>query len=128
MQTSLPELFSSAAKTRVLEILAPQTLPLSARQIETLSELPIRSVVLALEALEKAKVVKKKRKQARVIFSLNETHPTYELVRSIFMLVEAKFLENRSPDYAKAARSILPFQTSAQRLIKHGKTNLHDQR
>jgi hypothetical protein len=118
MESSLSRLFSSAARTAVLETLYPQSAPIPLRHVAYLSEAPLFSVQRALAQLTREKLVKRSMKRHRTLFILNTKHPDYDILSRVFRAATNATLERRSKTYAAHARRALEFANSAVEFSK----------
>jgi DNA-binding transcriptional ArsR family regulator len=117
---ALSLLFSSSAKFETLRLLSQRSSPLPLRHIAELTDLPIRSVEIAVSALCKQKVLRRQRVGRRVMVSFNEQHGSASLVQNIFELVNRSSPLSQSNRDAKA-KTILHFIDSTRSLLGQAK-------
>lgn len=109
---SVSRILSSAAKFEVLGLLCQRSASLPLRHIAYLTDLPIRSVELAVASLCAQKVIRKRRSGRQVLLSINENHASHPVLRDIFALVSKSVLPP-PPDMDKKAKAVLAFVDSA---------------
>ncbi len=118
---SIADVFSSRAKTQIMEVLSqhPNGLPL--RHVQALTDLAVRSVEIALDDLVQAGVIRRRRDDRKVLFLLDSHHPMTALLQQMFSLVMGFRLRARALTYQKSARGILTFNSQVRSLMKTAK-------
>jgi len=117
MSMEMADLFSSKSRFKVLKLLIQCAEPIPLRTISNLAGLPIRSVVLALEALLKLKIVCDSRFKSSRLFQMNKSHPFYEELKNIFSQIEKSEIKIRSRAYDGDGTLALEFMQSANRFF-----------
>ena len=128
VMTNIADIFASAARTRVLQVLYAQALPIHLRLIGTLCDCPIHSVELALAQLRKLGLVSRKKSKRQFVYELNRAHPSHSLLNDIFTAVNSHAIRERNQKLTKRASDFLPFLTEAASLIAAGRKSLHESR
>jgi DNA-binding IclR family transcriptional regulator len=100
---SIDLILSSAAKLKILKVLNNQSTPLRLRQIAYLSELPVRSVQLALKSLLEAKVLAAKKGAGIKAFILSREHALYPFIADICEALERQAIRESSQSARNAA-------------------------
>ncbi|MBN8555134.1 MAG: hypothetical protein J0L93_06805 [Deltaproteobacteria bacterium] len=113
MPLQISDVISSKARFKVLKCLEQQFEPISLREVISLTELPIRSVELALKSLVKERILKDYRKKRSHLFQLREDHLLTPSIKSIFQALRNTELEQRAKTYTKEANKALAFAQSA---------------
>ena len=119
MTTGLTELFSSSAKTEVLQILYDLEKPTALRQIAELSTTALCSVDLALKNLLEQGVVRVKRKTNRTLYSLDPSSELYPLLVSVCRAAEEASLSARALEYELRAAETLQFVSSSVEFLQN---------
>jgi len=117
MISDFSNLFSSRAKFKVLRLLLQYSQPIPLRTIADLIELPIRSVVLALEDFLKQKLVFDSRKANSRLFQIDRNHPLYGELKDIFAQIEASEIRLQLPRNQREATKAFKFAQSANRFF-----------
>lgn len=119
-ETDLSKIFSSQAKVALLETLYRHVDGLSLRQLSEVSGVQIRSAQLALDNLQKQRIVKVRRFMNRRIVLPRMEEPIWELLNAIFRERE-RFLIRESARKQKNATVILSFINSGRKLVAAAK-------
>ena len=117
MSNLISDILSSSAKLKVLETLNYQTSPCGLREIAYSSELPLRSVELALKSLLKAKIVSRKKLGKYFAFSINKKHLYYPALNKLFVECMKVELSQRALSYSKKAKSSLKFINDTHKMF-----------
>ena len=107
-------LFSSKARTKVLQTLHLSHSPVALRHIALLADIPVYSVQQALKQLLQEQVIKKKKQSPYVLYFTNPDHASYDLLRDIFVLERKKRRQTTLKQRQQKARQALEFASSAQ--------------
>jgi DNA-binding transcriptional ArsR family regulator len=117
MVIDLADVFSSKSKFKVLKLLIQYREPIPLRTISSLVELPIRSVVLALESLLQQEIVEDMRMNNNRLFRMNQNHLFCDELKNIFSAVEESEIKIRSKSYKNEATRALKFAQSATKFF-----------
>ena len=112
MSTNITDIFSSNAKTSVLQVLSAQDSALTLRSIEDLCNLHIRSVALAVRELMKAGILEILQEGNKTLCKLNKAHPLTAVIIEIFRIVTEHNLKNNSKKLGEKFQSSLSFISS----------------
>ena len=112
----LSEIFASKARVSLIETLRHQPGALSLRELSDISNVPLRSAQLALRALEKQRIVSRRRVGNRVHFQARRDEPIWTLLSRVLHEDEKFRIARRAESYQDAER-VLKFAASAARLL-----------
>ncbi len=128
MHAPLSELLSSTAKFEVLETLHYQPHPIPLRHIALCCRLPIRSVQVALDHLQRDKLVTRAKGKRWTMFTINRHSKYYPLLQTIFEAAMRFHLKERSNDFNRAAQASLKFNNDVTRLLSQARKSQHGHR
>lgn len=117
----LSDIFSSKARFRILQCLVAQSTPLPLRQIAGLTNLPVRSVELALRGLTKERLLRSQRNKRNHLFEFRHDHILSKDVQALFSALTQQNIKKRSYDLKSEARKALSFADSALKLFHKAK-------
>ncbi|PIR22718.1 MAG: hypothetical protein COV44_06075 [Deltaproteobacteria bacterium CG11_big_fil_rev_8_21_14_0_20_45_16] len=115
--TEIADIFSSRAKFKVLKLLIQYSQPIPLRTVANLLNLPIRSVVVALDALSKQKIVRDSPSKHNRLFQMDQSHPLYEELKNIFAQIEKSEIKIRSITHQPEATKAHKFAQSVNQLF-----------
>ena len=118
MGTGLADIFTSSARTAVIETLSVQQLPVHLRLIGSLTQRPIHSIELALAQLQAEGLVIRKQTKQRALFSINRNHPQFLIIEQVMTAVVNQRIREQSEKTGKRAKEFLPFIKSSSRMIE----------
>lgn len=108
----LSEIFTSSAKTAVLETLAQFDGELHLRRIAELSEQNVHAVDVVLKSLKKERVVKARPKRQRIYFSLNMGKMESRIVKALIEAKESQDSFHSEMDISRRVTKMLSFTDS----------------
>ncbi len=114
----LPQLFASKAKIKILRTLFSSATPVALRQIATLAGLPVYSVQYGLKQLLQEKILSKRNQKNRTFYTLNSTHPYFQILAHVFSMDTRLRLQHRALNYTKKTKQVLDFISSAEAVFK----------
>ena len=123
---TLGKLFSSAARTEILRVLAHQPAPIGLRHLARLAGVHPHSAEVALKSLLDDKLVKRKQAMGRPVYVLDATRPDTALLRAVFDAAEREQIRIRNRALQDRARSILPFINEATRMLDRARAVNHE--
>ena len=123
---TLGKLFSSAARTEILRVLARQPAPIGLRHLARLAGVHPHSAEVALKSLLDDKLVKRKQATGRPVYALDATRPDAALLRAVFDAAEREQTRIRNQTLQDRARSILPFINEATRMLDRARGVKHE--
>lgn len=118
MNSPLSTLFRGQAHFKVLELLSTRIQPVRLRTLADLSQMYVRSIQLALSFFVKERVVTRARISGRIVYSLNEAHPQYLVLRGLFSFIADASARDLNLDLDKKAQEALLFSESAMKLFR----------
>lgn len=105
----LSTIFSSPARTKVLEILVKLKAPLHLRRIAELSDYTIHAIDKILKDLHKERLVAKRKKGQYILYSPNNENPEIDLVREVVDIKEVFLSKEKKVRLSKSAAFVLKF-------------------
>lgn len=114
----LDSVFSSRAKWKVLERLITLNHPISLRDIERFTAMPIRSIQLAVKALEKEKVIKCFKNANETRYSMNLKYQYYHLIKQIFDVIRLAEHQQESTELDCRAQTTLEFSDDILNMMR----------
>jgi len=117
MAVEIADILSSRAKFKVLQVLSAHASFLKLRMIAGLTELPVRSVQLALESLVKTKIIREKFIDHYHLFQFSSQHPFAEALKEFFSNISKIEIQSRSAHYLAAPSRALTFASSSKELF-----------
>lgn len=114
-------LFSSAARTEILRVLAYQPASIGLRQAARLAGVLPHSADLALRALTFENVVKRERVSTGARYRLNEDHPGHPVLRAVFAAATQETIRSRSLLLRQRTRAILTLIRGADRMVRRAR-------
>jgi len=118
-------LFSSAARTEILRVLACQPASIGLRQAARLAGVLPHSADLALKALTSEHLVKRERLSTGARYRLNQDHPCYAVLRAVFQAATQESIRSRGRLLQQRTRTILPFIREAGRMLRRARRPRH---
>ncbi len=112
----LSEIFTSSARTAVLETLAEFDGELHLRRIAELSEQNVHAVDVVLKSLKKARVVKSRPKRQRIYFSLNMEKRESKLIKALVETKESADIFDSEFDISRRIEKMLSFTDSIYKM------------
>lgn len=114
----LDQLFSSTARTAVLNVLAFQPDSISLRQTARIARIHPYSAERALAALVNEGVVQRQRSGNTCLHALHPTDPSAAMVRAAIKAAADAAISARSHEWQSRARQILPFMHEAAAMLR----------
>lgn len=115
----------TASQTEILRALSYQPGSVGLRQVARIAGIHPHSAELALAALVRDGLVRRRRTAARVLYTLNRKREEAGILESVFMAAANGFIQARGRTLNQRARSILPFVNEASRLIHRARKTRH---
>lgn len=122
---TLGSLLSSAGKTELLRALIYQQGSVGLRQVARIAAIHPHSAEMALDALVREGLVRRRRTSTRVLYEMVWSHEDVTVLKDVFAAAETGFIRARSCILAERARSLLPFIKQATRMITHSRESRH---
>lgn len=116
---ALGDVFGSRAKTEILRALHYQPEVVGLRQLARTAGVRVRSAELALHALVKDGLVRRRRASSRVFYALERRHPLAAVLAAVFDAAATAAIRANRRALGKRAKRILPFIRQAHRLLSH---------
>jgi DNA-binding transcriptional ArsR family regulator len=117
-RSEISSLLSSQARFLVLRALCVSREELSARRLEKISGLAIRSVQVAVQGLEKEGIIIKKTQGRNVLYRLSEAWSVRSPLAAIFALADQHDLSLRAAQYHDQARASLEYSNEMLSLVR----------
>lgn len=90
-------ILSSPAKSRLVRALSYSERPISLNQLSTVIGMNIHAIDEAAKALQKEKILKRKKKANMALFSLNPNHLVFKEIREIAAILEKGIQKSSKP-------------------------------
>ena len=122
---TLGMLLNSAGKTEILRALMYQPGPVGLRQVARIASVHPHSAELALAALTRDGLVKRRNVRNGALFELERSHEAINVLESVFTAAAKGFAQARSRTLNDRSKSILPFIKQACRMIRRARESRH---
>ena len=103
---TIDAMLSSRAKFKCIQTLAVCGVPIHLRRIINLTRLQPRSVQIAMQALNKMRVVKSKKQGNKLYYELNRSAPHYQDLHYFIKGLQSSTINKRSETYQSLDASI----------------------
>jgi DNA-binding transcriptional ArsR family regulator len=115
------EIFTSRARVLILRTLYFQEDPIPLRHVSEISNLPVRSVQNALNALLEEAIINRSEKDNNTLFELNKEHASYDVLEQIFILEMNARIYSEAASFCQKAKRALEFASAANTIFKRAK-------
>ena len=122
---TLGMLLNSAGKTEILRALLYQPGSVGLRQVARIASVHPHSAELALAALTRDGLVKRKNVRNGARFELEWSHESALVLEAVFTAAAKGFTQARSRTLNDRSKSILPFIKEAGKMIARARENRH---
>lgn len=122
---TLGRLLNSAGKTEILRALVYQPGPVGLRQVARIAGVHPHSAELALAALTRDGLVKRRNGRNRALFELERSHDEASVLETVFTAAANGFTKARSRTLNDRAKSLFPFINQACAMIIRARKSRH---
>ena len=123
--TTLGKLLGSPARTELLRVLVYQGGAVGVRSAARIAGMHPHSAGLALKALVREDLVRRRQTTVGPLYELNPTHPDVPVLEAVFCAAAAACTRQRQSSLHRKGRAILPFIDEATRMLNKARSHRH---